>query len=110
MTDRPDLHVGDYGIDLVLVIRDRKSKIVDISSATEMKFLFQRPSGSTFYTIANLYTDGKDGKIKYQLQPDDLDESGEWKLQGVITSGTSSELHADIEKFNVGDNITLSAS
>ena len=79
------VYKGDVGTLVIVTIVDQNLAVVmldvDFISA---KILFQKPSGVVVEKTAALYTDGKDGKIYYTTQTGDIDESGQWKIEGRI--------------------------
>lgn len=109
MTTRPNMHVGDYGTTIELtVVSKATNKALPLGGLLEMHMLFQKPSGATFTKEAEMVTPplGTDGKLKYVIEDGDIDESGQWKVQGSVISDAG-EWHTDIETFEVGENIVI---
>lgn len=84
-----EIHQGDIGtvFEVTVVEMDPITCLpvaVDISSATLRQLTFQTPSLSAVTKSAVFTTDGSDGKMQYVSVADDLDQIGDWKLQGYI--------------------------
>lgn len=87
----PEIHVGDYGTIIEFQIRRNCDDIVDISSATTLQVLFMKPDRTTFIRPAIFSTTddssivpGSDGKMRYVLNPGDIDIAGDWFIQAYI--------------------------
>jgi len=112
MSDRPDLHVGDWGFPIVLQVKDKAtSRAKDISNATTLTMLFQKPGtgGETFSKDAILSGSGDDGKMQYTLEQGIIDTAGEWSIQGLAEDDNGT-FYTDIEIFTVGENIIIQGS
>jgi hypothetical protein len=99
-----DVHLSDIGNIFVLTFKDGDT-VVDVSSATVTKTItFVAPDGTSTVQSATFTTDGTDGKIQYVTQAGDMDQVGQWKLQGivVITAGT---FKSEIKLFCVEANV-----
>lgn len=98
-----EIHLDDIGTIFRVTLMD-DTVAADVSGATEMYIIFSKPSGTTVQKTAVHYTDGTDGIIQYTTIADDLDETGNWKLQARVTlpSGTWS---SDTQKFKVYPNL-----
>lgn len=93
---------GDYGQTVVITFNDvDTSAAADISGyTTAQQMIFTNPSGSATTKTAAFVTDGSDGQITYTLVDGDIDAAGNWKVRGVVTSG-SAKLSTEEETFNV---------
>lgn len=108
--NRDEVHKNDIGTVFVLIFKEynedtKQEEVIDISTATAITFYFYKPNSQTVLTkTASLVTDGTDGKAAYTTIANDLDEVGDWKLQGKVEmpSGTWS---SSIVSFDVKDNI-----
>ena len=98
-----EIHVNDVGTKFLVTVTDGSSA-VDISSATTKELIIKKPSGTKLTKATSFNTDGTDGKMKYNIASDDLDEAGSYKLQGkvVISDGT---FYTDIHTFKVHRNL-----
>ena len=98
-----EIHVNDVGTQFLVTVTDGSSA-VDISSATTKELIIKKPSGTKLTKATAFSTDGTDGKMKYNIASDDLDEAGSYKLQGkvVISDGT---FYTDIHTFKVHRNL-----
>ena len=98
-----EIHVNDVGTQFRVTVTDGSSA-VDISSATTKELIIKKPSGTKLTKATAFSTDGTDGKMKYNIGSDDLDEAGSYKLQGkvVISDGT---FYTDIHTFKVHRNL-----
>jgi len=77
------VRVNDVGQVFEIVVLDEDGKVVNLQFSNTKEFLFGKPSGS-FTRSAQFVTDGTDGRIKYVTVDGDLDEPGEWSLQGRV--------------------------
>ena len=111
MTDRPEFHTFDWGVPIVLTVRNRSNnRVMDLSQVSTITFLFQKPNDGTVYEKTGaLYTNGEDGKVQWVVTEGFLDEAGEWSVQVILDSITT-EIYTDIEIFTVGSNITAEGS
>jgi hypothetical protein len=98
-----ELHVNDIGTRFLATIKD-DGIVVDVSSASVINMIFKQPDDQVMYKAASLLTDGTDGKIYYDTVAGDLDEAGQYKLQGRVSlpSGT---YYTDIYTFQVHCNL-----
>jgi hypothetical protein len=104
----PNPHVGDDGTPFIMVCRDQNHVIIDISTATSLAIVFQKPDGTTVEKAAILTGDGTDGCFQCSTVADDLDQDGLWLAQGKVTlpawSGST-----DIVAFTVDPAIVAPA-
>jgi len=99
-----EIHLGDVGTVLIHTVKDQDEAIVDISTANELKIVFNRPDGTVSVETGALTTDGTDGKMEYTTESGDLSQEGNWTRQGKVTFG-SSVWYSDIIKFKVYVNL-----
>lgn len=94
-------HKGDIGTVLILFVHDDQVA-VDVSGASTKTIYIKKPSGTVLTKTASFTTDGTDGKIEWTTVSNDLDEAGEYQLQGylVLASWTGK---TDIATFVVDD-------
>ena len=97
------IHVGDIGTTLIGTVLD-DGAVVDISSAASMQMIIKRPDQTTMTKTASNYTDGTDGKMKYVTVTDDIDQVGNWKIQGKVVIG-SATYYSSVSTFKVHCNI-----
>ncbi len=100
------IHVGDIATALRATIYDNNGAIVDLSDASDLLLLYQKPDRSIGSWEASFYDDGTDGVIQYVTSTaNDLDQAGVWNLQGKVT--ISGALHrSDVVDFRVYPNIS----
>ncbi|HMU74537.1 MAG TPA: hypothetical protein PKD69_02095 [Elusimicrobiota bacterium] len=98
-----EIHKGDIGTVFTVTVKEG-SVVVDLSSSTAKQIKFRKRSGSILTKTASFVTDGTDGKIKYTTIAGDLDESGPWSIQAVLTFGTN-VWSTDIKPFTVHHNV-----
>jgi hypothetical protein len=99
------LHCGDAGVSIGIRVVENGVP-VDISSATLMRIYLKSPDGDTVKCMtAGFKTDGSDGILEYVTVAVDLDEPGEWTIQGFVEFGVYS-LWTDMGKFLVECNVT----
>lgn len=96
--------IGDVGTLFIYQFVDRYTgTVVDVSGANGLNIIFKSPSAVVASKSASFNTDGVDGKIKYLILNSDLDEAGDWEVQGKATWATGSMFYGDIKKFTVYD-------
>lgn len=97
------IHNANNNVNITLVVSER-NVAVDISSATTKQMLFKKPSGTVDTQTTTFTSDGTDGKMYYNLLTADIDETGEWEVQGkvILTGGTYT---TEIHKFTVYGNL-----
>lgn len=103
-TDSAEVHIGDIGTELRLVVSDQDDSVVDLSAATDTLFIITKPNGTILEITADLYTDGTDGTLTYSTIDGDLSVAGLYKIQAriVFTSGSYS---SSIQTFRVYNNL-----
>lgn len=98
-----EIHVGDVGTRITLTFKDGTS-VVDISGASTKQIWIADPSGNVAKETATFTTDGSDGKIYYDLVALDIDEAGDWQVQGyIVTAGGT--WHTDVKDMKVYANV-----
>lgn len=78
-----EIHEQDIGTQLVVTVYDN-DVIVDISEALLLNIILRKPDGTLDVKIAELYTDGKDGKMVYTAVDGDFNQVGNYKIQGKV--------------------------
>ena len=99
-----DIQQGDIGTILRATLED-SGTVVDVSTATVKQIKLQKPDGTDVTKTAVFTTDGSDGKIQYVTVADDLDQSGEWKIQGYVEM-PNWQGHSAKDTFFVGQNLS----
>ena len=99
----PDVRLNDIGTAFRATIRDEDDAVVNVSGGT-FTMRFRKPDGTTVDKTATLVTDGSDGQIQYVSQSGDINQAGEWRVQGVVTLTTNTWRTAH-KRFNVGANL-----
>lgn len=99
-----DVHVGDTGTDIIVVIEDQDGAVIDISQATVLTITFKKPTAEVVTVTATLATDGKDGQIHYVTLADTLDVSGTWLYQGYVEAN-GKKWHTDYLTLEVSPNL-----
>jgi hypothetical protein len=98
------IHQGDVGIVFQEEILKEDGTPFDLSAATVLQFIFQRPDRTSFVTNAYFVTDGRDGQIKYATLPGDLSQLGLWSYQFHFKIGAL-EKYLDPDYFTVFANL-----
>ncbi len=99
-----EIHIGDVGTVFEITMMD-DDVVQDIGSATDMEIVFEKPDKTKVTNIASRSGDGTDGKMRYVIsQASELDQKGNWKIQGIITFPTG-KWSSDIDKFKVYENL-----
>jgi hypothetical protein len=107
--DEQEIHISDIGTVFEVTVVERNpitclNEAVDISSATLREMRFKKPSLAVVVQTAVFTTDGTDGKIQYVSVADDLDQSGDWKLQGYVEMPLW-QGYTSIGQFEVAPNL-----
>lgn len=105
----PSLHVGDIGIDLIIEFQRLNPTTncfepLDLlaEGITTSEILLRDPDGNVDVKVAGFVTDGSDGRIQYTTVAGDLDEPGDWSLQGrVQDAGPTKLFHSEVQPFRV---------
>jgi hypothetical protein len=74
---------------IVKIAEDQTGNTVNMSGATSIQFIFQRPDKTILTVTGSLYTDGTDGNVQYTTLAGDLNLKGKWKLQVSYSLGSS---------------------
>ena len=104
-----EIHLNDVGTAFEITVVKKNlitglMEVVDISSTTLRQIIFKKPSLATVPHTAVFITDGTDGKMLYISVADDLDQAGDWELQGYIEMPTW-QGHTVTGKFEVEPNL-----
>jgi len=75
------MHVNDVGTYICIQFLD-DGEALDISAATALTLVIKKPGGTVFLRTPTLSTDGVDGRVQYRVQTGEVDEVGEWAVQG----------------------------
>jgi hypothetical protein len=97
------IHVGDIGTTLIGTVLDDGS-VVNISSASSIQMIIKKPDQTTMTKTASFNSDGTDGKMKYVTVADDIDQIGNYKIQGKVVIG-SATYYSSVSTFKVYCNI-----
>lgn len=97
------IHVNDTGTEFRITITD-EDNVVDLSSATVLHIIFRKPDSTSITVDANLYTDGTDGTIYYNVVDGDLDQSGIYKIQAYVEISGGS-YYSSIGTFKAACNL-----
>ena len=99
-----EIHIGDIGTIFEVTVMDGLV-VVDISSASLMQIIFEKPDKAKVINTAVLTSGGVDGKMQYVISnAAELDLKGSWKIQGTVTLPTG-KWSTDISKFKVYENL-----
>ena len=100
-----EIHQNDIGTRFLMTVKD-DSDLVNISGALSLRVDIRKPSDTIINRSALRFNDGSalSGVMYYDTVSGDLDEIGNYKLQGLVTlpSGT---YHTDIHTFKVHCNL-----
>jgi hypothetical protein len=78
------IHKGDIGTIFELTIVDTADVVINVSTASIKYIYLQKPDGTKVRKTAAFVTDGTDGKIKYTAVAGDLNQVGDWQIQGYV--------------------------
>jgi hypothetical protein len=92
MADLARFHLGDVGGTIIGTIIEN-GDVVNIATATNIRFYFKSPRGNVIEKAGSLYTAGTDGKAKYTVESgffDIKDKSllGTWSYEVKCTIGS----------------------
>jgi len=94
------VHNGDIGTIFRLTITDTAGTAINVSTATVKYLYFQDPSGNKSVKTAAFYTTGSDGIIQYTTIAGDIDEVGNWAVQGYVET-TLGKFYTEKAPFKV---------
>lgn len=97
------IHVNDVGTTLIGTVLD-SGVAVDISSASSIQMLIKKPDQTTLTKTASFNSDGTDGKMKYVTVSGDIDQAGNYKIQGKVVLGTATYF-SSVSTFKVYCNL-----
>lgn len=97
-----EIHRYDIGTVLKVTLMEGDA-ILSIAAASVRKIKLRKPSGEVVEKTASLFTDGTDGIMTYTTIADDLDETGEWKIQAYVEIG--GHWHSSTDTFRVFPNL-----
>lgn len=95
--------VDNINVRLIVIIHE-DDEVLNISTASSKSIILKKPDGELTTFTASFLTDGTDGGIYYDTVSGDLDQSGVYKIQGLILidGGT---YKSSIEIFKVFCNL-----
>lgn len=79
-----NIHANDVGTKLSIKVVD-EGEIVNLANATTLAIMIRKPNGLVLTFAGQLETDGTDGIMYYITIPGDIDEAGNYKIQGRVT-------------------------
>lgn len=86
------------------ITKESDASALDISAATTRQIYFKKPSGEVDTRTATLSGSGTDGRMQYATVDGDLDEVGQWEIQGKVVIGTQTfktkRNEFEVEKVN----------
>lgn len=103
MADVEQIHVGDLGTAFEAELVD-EGEVLDLSSASVKQLIFLPPGQAAVTKVAELTTDGTDGKMQYVTEADFLDTAGLWQWQPYVEL-PGGAWHGDIAEFRVYANL-----
>lgn len=95
---------GDIGFPLIIQVLDEDGNPVDLTGASDIKFILEYPDRNSRTREASLFTDGTDGKVLYTTVESDLTQSGLYFVQ-VRYSLESEILFTEVGALQVFPNI-----
>jgi len=98
---------GVVGSKILVTIKDTSNAVVDVSTASVKRIRYRKPDGTEDFFAANFESDGSDGQINYiTASTDDLDQVGEWEIQGYVELSGGAIIPTSIGQFFVRDNLS----
>lgn len=99
-----DVFEGDVGTNFQMTLKDA-GVILDVSGATETKFIFSRgPGGTPLVVDVEFVTDGTDGKLDYDTVAGDINNAGVWSWQAKVVS-VASTWYSEVVRFRVQETL-----
>lgn len=98
-----NIRVNDVGTLIKLQVSE-DDVVLDISAATGLQFIFEKPDRTTVTKSALFLTDGTDGMLYYETIAGDIDLPGWWRVQAAFTLGGWIG-KSSVEQFYVEKNI-----
>jgi hypothetical protein len=102
------IHKADIGTKFELSIVDSDDTTIDVSSATVKYIYFKKPDGTKIRRTASFNTDGSDGIITYTTILADIDQIGEWQVQGYVEI-TAGKFFTEKKTFNVLETLYVAS-
>lgn len=101
-----EIHLNDIGVQFLVTMKDQDGDIItDLNLLADKKFIFVKPDLTKLTKNAIFVTDGTDGLLYYTSLTGDLDQSGTWNFQVVVTYSNGKTYSSDIERFIVHRNL-----
>lgn len=98
-----DIHVGDTTT-FRGTFKDEDGTVINISAFTTLEFKFRKPDGSTMVKTGTMVGDGSTGEMTYDPTVNDLDQVGNWEVQGFLVIPAGS-YHSQVRQFRVRANV-----
>jgi len=101
-----EIHVDDIGTRFLVTVKD-SGVVVDLSSATSLTISFRKPSDTIINRTGATLLDGSivSGVMYYDAVAGDLDETGNYKMQGKVSLSSTGVYSTDIHTFKVHRNL-----
>lgn len=91
-----NLHVGDTGTTIVILLKNQDEAAIDLSSFSSIVLLIKRPDNSLVERDCFFVTNGMDGKVQYTTIISDLTIPGNYRFQIRCNIGDSNIWHSNI--------------
>lgn len=95
--------VNDINVRIILTVEEDGAAI-SIAAATVKTIYIKKPSGTVVTATATFFTDGTEGKIYYDSVSGDINESGLYRVQGLVLIGGGT-YYTSVESFRVDRNL-----
>ena len=102
-----EVHEFNIGTRFIFTVFDQDKVVIDISTATTMEVLFQRPDRTTFAKVAIFTGDGTDGRLEYVSEVNDLTPAGDWFIQARVANLPSSDFRSEVLPLKIHGNIDV---
>lgn len=96
--------VANAGIQFIVTALDQNQNPLNISGATSLMLVFQKPDGTEVVQTAQYVTNGIDGEIYYISTDTDFVEFGLWYVQAQVIVG-GAVLTTQLGQFQVNNNL-----
>jgi hypothetical protein len=99
-----NIQQGDIGTDFIGTVKE-DGIVVSLVGASSKSIVFEKPDGTLLTKAANFVTDGSNGKIHYVSILGDIDQPGQWSMQGFVTLAMGWNGHTERVSFWVDPSL-----
>lgn len=105
MPDSTVIQKNDEGVAFLVQVNDQDGNAINLSSASSINILFEKPDKTFVSKTASFVTDGTDGQIEYISITGDLNMVGRWQIQASYIKSSNLK-YTSKDTFIVDSNLT----